>query len=51
VSFVDTFNQLPLERLLHSSMQASVDEVDQSLNTVNPELSDFAKFISPAAAD
>ena len=51
MSFVDTFNQLPLERLLHSSMQASVDEVDQSLNAKNPGLSDFAKLISPAAAD
>ena len=51
MSFVDTFNQLPLERLLHSSMQASVDEVIQSLNTGNSKLSDFAKLISPAAVD
>ena len=51
MSFVDAFNQLPLERLLHFSMQASVDEVDQSLNANNPGLSDFAKLISPAAAD
>ena len=51
MSFVDTFNQLPLERLLHSSMQASGDEVDQSLNKNNLKLADFARLISPAATD
>ncbi len=51
MTFVDTFNQLPLERFLHSSMQASREEIDQSLNSSNLDLNDYARLISPAAAD
>ena len=51
VSFVDHFNQLPLEHLLHDSMQASTDAVERSLKEDQLELTDFARLISPAARE
>jgi 2-iminoacetate synthase len=50
VSFVDTFNQLPLERLAHDSMRAEVGAVQRCLNKDTLELEDFARLISPAGA-
>ena len=50
MSFVDTFNQLPLERLAHDSMQASVGAVQRCLNKDALGLADFARLISPAGA-
>jgi 2-iminoacetate synthase len=50
VGFVDTFNQLPLERLAHDSMQAEVGAVRRCLDKDALGLADFARLISPAGA-
>ena len=50
MSFVDTFNQLPLERLAHDSMQAEVGAVQRCLDKDALGLADFARLISPAGA-
>ena len=47
--FVEQFNQLPLERLVHDSVRAPSDSVTAALAKESLDLADFAKLISPAA--
>ncbi len=50
VSFVDAYRQLPLERLLHLSMQCPAADARHSVGLGRPTLSDFARLISPEGA-
>lgn len=51
VSFVDTFNSLPLRALVQRSADASPDAARASFAKGDLTLSDFAHLISPAAAE
>jgi 2-iminoacetate synthase len=51
VSFVSEFNALPLKSLVKRSLAASTEAARGSLSAGNPTLEDFARLISPAAAD
>ena len=51
MSFVSTFNSLPLESLLQRSISASPQAVRESMTRERLALTDFANLISPAAAD
>ena len=46
--FVEQFNQLPLERLVHDSMRAPAAAVQSSLAKDTLGLADFAHLVSPA---
>ena len=46
--FVEQFNQLPLERLVHDSLRTPVAAVQSSLAKDALDLADFAHLISPA---
>ena len=48
MGFVETFNQLPLERLVHDSLRATETRAHASLQRDRLDLSDFAALISPA---
>lgn len=49
MSFVDTFNQLPLERLVHDSLQTTPAQARATIDKNDLELADFARLISPVA--
>jgi 2-iminoacetate synthase len=49
VSFVREFNALPLDDLLHGSLEATPAQVREALEKPRPILADFARLISPAA--
>jgi 2-iminoacetate synthase len=49
VSFVEVFNQLPLERLRELAQETSVDASRASLNAQALALEDFCRLISPGA--
>jgi len=51
VSFVSTFNTLPLAALLERSREASTEAARASLGKAELSLSDFAHLISPAGAE
>ncbi|MBR90361.1 MAG: 2-iminoacetate synthase ThiH [Verrucomicrobiales bacterium] len=51
MSFLQSFNRLPLEKLLHGSMHASQAEVEQALGKAHLDLTDFSRLISPAARE
>ena len=46
--FVEQFNQLPLERLVHDSLRAPAAAVQSSLAKDTLGLADFAHLVSPA---
>ena len=49
MSFVSTFNALPIARLLEQSLASTPDSVCESLTKGTPALADFGRLISPAA--
>ena len=51
MSFVAQFNALPLANLLQTARDSSTVEARASLNNGKPTLTDFARLISPAAAE
>ena len=50
MSFVSTFNDLPLDRLLDQAHSAGAAQVQASLHRGPGDLADFAHLISPSAA-
>ncbi len=50
MSFVEAFNALPLKRLSSLARNASLEEAQASLARSHRSLEDFARLISPAAA-
>ncbi|MBI5774311.1 MAG: 2-iminoacetate synthase ThiH [Verrucomicrobia bacterium] len=51
MSFVSTFNALPLDALIEASQRATAASVRESLSRGQPSLADFARLISPAASE
>jgi len=51
VSFVAQFNALPLKDLLRTARDTSAAAARASLGSARPTLTDFARLISPAAAE
>lgn len=51
MSFVESFNSLPLDSLLARSRTASSAAIKDSLARTRPTLEDFAHLISPAASE
>lgn len=51
MSFVAEFNALPLDALVKSSLRTTLPEARASLAAPQPSLLDFARLLSPAAAD
>jgi 2-iminoacetate synthase len=51
VSFVSEFDALPLEDLVHLSLNTSPAQAREALGRPRPALPDFARLISPAAGE
>lgn len=49
MSFVDAFNELPLEALIQRSQETDINQALRSMNARRKTLSDFAALLSPAA--